>query len=75
MIGRGSVVNGGVFVTASVPPGSVVSGPNGWTMHGCGGAEVDRDGRRVIRGRIPGSPGGTSCGDPRRCVEAGRDGR
>ncbi len=28
IIGRGSVVNGSVFVTASVPPGSVVSGPN-----------------------------------------------
>ena len=27
VIGRGSVVNGGVFLTASVPPDSVVSGP------------------------------------------------
>ena len=28
VIGRGSVVNGSVFVTSSVPAGSVVSGPN-----------------------------------------------
>ena len=27
VVGRGSVVNGGVFLVQSVPPGSIVSGP------------------------------------------------
>ncbi len=28
VVGRGSIVNGGVFLTQSVPPGSIVSGPS-----------------------------------------------